>query len=61
MGEETNLKVCACTNGGEPYLLGKTWVISRDPACRVHPMTLNFNSQSSSVEVIAGNWKEREK
>ena len=51
---------CSCTNGGEPILLDGRWVSFRDPACRVHPTTLSFDTQPSSVETIIGNWKDRE-
>jgi hypothetical protein len=52
---------CSCKNGGKPYLLQGMEVVSRDPACRVHPLTLSTVSHPTSAETIAGNWKERER
>jgi hypothetical protein len=52
---------CSCRNNGDPYLLDGVMVISRNPACRVHPTTLSPSTCSVSVERLVGNWNGREK
>ena len=56
-----NPPVCACSNGGKPYLLNGVMVIARDPSCRIHRIESKAAIIPVSAESIAGNWNGREK
>lgn len=53
--------VCSCTGGGKEVMLDGQLVIFRNPACRVHVITLTYASVPLSAETLVGNWSEREK